>query len=161
MGPSPAELIWLEQELASSDRPIALVSHTPLGYQPTYPIATLPHGEPAHHPQTAVTEFLDDVLQRQALRDLITRHAQVKVAFAGHWHICDATREDGVTFCQTGALREYPFEFRLVTVEAESLSVTTHGLDDDSFRRLSYVDAWGNRWVAGTPSDRTFQVKLE
>jgi 3',5'-cyclic AMP phosphodiesterase CpdA len=161
MGPSPEELVWLERELASAGRPIALVSHAPLGYKPAYPIPTLPRGEPARQPQTSVSEFMGDVLQRQVLRDLIRRCSLVKVAFAGHWHICDTIREDGVTFCQTAALREYPFEFRLVTVEAERLSITTHGLDDDSFQHQSYVEAWGNRWVAGTPSDRSFEVKLK
>jgi hypothetical protein len=104
---------------------------------------------------------LGDVLQRQAVRKLIRHCARVKVAFAGHWHISDTIYEDGVTFCQTAALREYPFEFRLVTVEPERLSVTTHGLDDDTFQRQSYVEAWGNRWVAETDTDRSFQIRLD
>jgi len=161
MGPSAAELVWLEHELASAGRPIILVSHAPLGHKPTYPIRTLPHGEPAHKPETSVTEIMDDILRRQALRDLIRRQPLVKAAFAGHWHICDAVQEDGVTFCQTAALREYPFEFRLVTVDAGRLSVATRGLDDDSFQSLSYVEAWGNRWIAGAPADRSFEVDLE
>jgi hypothetical protein len=161
MGPKPQELAWLEQELDAADRPVVIVSHAPLGYKPAYPIPTLPRGEPAPKPLTSVADFMGDVLQRQAMRDLIRRCPWAKVAFAGHWHLCDMIREDGVTFCQTAALREYPFEFRLVTVEGGRLSVSTHGLDDDSFARESYVEAWGNRWVAGTEADRTFDVALE
>jgi len=94
------------------------------------------------------------------MRAIIRRHPQVKVAFAGHWHISDVTQEDGVVFCQTPALREYPFEIRLAEVHGDSLTVTTVGLNDGRFRRLSYVPEWGNDWVAGTTNDREFTVSL-
>jgi 3',5'-cyclic AMP phosphodiesterase CpdA len=161
MGLSPQELPWLEQELAAASNPVVLVSHAPLGYQPSQPIKTLPRGEPPSQPRTPVVDIMGDVLQRAAVRDLIRRYPKVKAAFAGHWHLCDMIREDGVAFCQTAALREYPFEFKLVTVESGRLAVTTLGLDDDNFQRQSYIEEWGNRWVAGTEADRTFQVQLE
>jgi hypothetical protein len=161
MGPSPEELVWLEHELATSDGPVVLISHAPLGYQPAYPIRTMPNGEPPHQPRTSIAELMGDVWQRRALRELMRRYPRVKVAFAGHWHICDMVREDGTTFCQTAALREYPFEFRQVTIDDERLSITTLGLDDDSFQSQSYIKAWENRWVAGTDTDRSFQVELD
>jgi len=159
MGPSQDELVWLEHELAAADRPVVLVSHPPLGYKPAYPMPTLPYGTPAPQPQTSVVDLMGDVVHRGALRSLICRHPQVKAAFAGHWHICDMVREDGVAFCQTASLREYPFEFRVVDVSEEQLDVSTHGLDE-RFQRDSYVEAWGNRWVAGAEEDRTFRVRL-
>ena len=159
MGPSQEELAWLEQELAAADRPVVLVSHAPLGYKPGYPITTLPYGEPSRQPLTSVAELMGDVLYRSAMRELIRRHPQVKLAFAGHWHLADTIREDGVTFCQTGALREYPFEFRVVEISDEGLHVSTLGLGD-CFREESYIEEWGNRWVAGIEEDRSFHVDL-
>jgi len=159
MGPTLRELAWLEQELAVADRPVVIVSHAPLGYQPGYPMPTLPHGMPAPRPQTSIAALMNDILHREAIRGLMRRCPQVKAAFAGHWHICEAFLEDGITFCQTGALREYPFEFRLVEVSDGELRVTTVGLDGD-FQRESYVEAWGNRWVAGADGDRSFTVRL-
>jgi 3',5'-cyclic AMP phosphodiesterase CpdA len=160
MGPSLEELAWLEQELAKADRPVAIVSHAPLGYKPTYPMPTLPYGTPAHQPETSVADLMGDVLDRNAMRAMMRRCPQVKIAFAGHWHIADVFREDGVTFCQTGSLREYPFEFRVVEVLDDTLHVTTAGLGE-RFQRESYVEAWGNRWIAGSADDRSFSVELK
>ena len=160
MGPRQEELAWLEQELATADRPIILVSHAPLGYRPAYTIPTLPYGMPAPRPQTSIVALMGDLLLRKDVRDIVRRSRLVKAAFAGHWHICDTIREDGVTFCQTGALREYPFEFRLVEVSGSELTVTTVGIGGD-FQCESYVESWRNRWVAGADGDRSFTVKLE
>jgi len=180
MGPTGEELQWLQAELEhSGDRPVVLVSHAPLGFKDTYPIATLPGGQPVRAARTSLADYVEDVLMRREMgdvirhqrnvgdvparremRDIIRRYRNIKVAFAGHWHICDATPEDGVVYCQTASLREYPFEIRLVQVHDHSLSVTTRGLKNPDFKRLSYVKEWGNDWVAGTPSDREFTVEL-
>ncbi|MCC7355341.1 MAG: metallophosphoesterase [Anaerolineae bacterium] len=161
MGPADETLRWLETELArSAGYPTILVTHSPLGFKETYPIVTLPKGQPAQASRTSLADFMGDVLRRREMRAIICRHPQVKIAFAGHWHICDATEEDGVVFCQTPALREYPFEIRLVEVHDGSLAVTTVGLNDGLFRRLSYAPEWGNDWVAGMDRDREFSVRL-
>jgi Calcineurin-like phosphoesterase len=160
MGPSPEELVWLEGELAAADRPVVLISHAPLGYRPTYPIQTLPYGTPARQPQTSVAELMGDVLHRNTLRELVRRYPRVKIMFSGHWHLCDMVREEGVTYCQTGALREFPFEFRVVEVEGQMMRVATAGLGDN-FQRESYIEAWGNRWIAGSEAARSFQVELK
>jgi hypothetical protein len=160
MGPSAEEMTWLEQELAAADGPVALVSHAPLGYKPAYPIPTLPYGTPALQPQSSVADVMGDVLYRSAMRELLRRYPRVKIAFSGHWHICDMTREDGVAFCQTGALREYPFEFRVVEITDRCLHINTLGLGED-FQRASYMEAWGNQWIAGADGDRSFRVELK
>jgi predicted phosphodiesterase len=159
MGPSPEELAWLEQELANARKPVALVSHPPLGYQSDYPMLTLPYGTPAAGPRTSVAEIMGDVVRRDRLRDLIRRCPQVKVAFAGHWHLNDTLQEDGITFCQTGSLREYPFEIRVVEVKDQHLHVTTLGLGED-FQRESYIAGWQNNWVAGADGSRSFDLDL-
>jgi predicted phosphodiesterase len=160
MGPSQEELAWLEQELAAADRPVIIVSHAPLAYRPGYPMPTLPHGMPAPRSQTSIVALMGDIVHREGVRELMRRCPRVKAAFAGHWHISEAFREDGITFCQTGALREYPFEFRLAEVADNALHVTTLGIDGD-FQRESFVEAWGNRWVAGEDGDRSFSVALK
>jgi 3',5'-cyclic AMP phosphodiesterase CpdA len=158
-GPSAQELAWLEQELAAAEGPVALVSHAPLGYKVAYPMPTLPYGTPAAQPETSIAGLMGDVLQRHTMRAMIGRCRHVKVAFAGHWHISDMVFQEGVAFCQTASLREYPFEFRVVEVSDSVLRVSTLGLGE-RFQRESAVEAWGNQWIAGTPDSRSFEVRL-
>lgn len=157
----PDELGWLEAELAgSAGQPVVLVSHAPLGFKPGYPVATLPHGQPTAAPETSIVDLMGDLAQRRALRALIARCPQVKLALAGHWHIHDVTREAGVCFVQTAALREWPFEFRVATVTPGRLSLRTVGLPDARFSHGSYMPEWRNDWVAGRPADREVDVPL-
>lgn len=152
---------WLEKELAStSDRPVVLVSHPPLGFKAGYPLGTLPKGKPAPGDLVPVESIMSDVMEREALRDLIRQSPDVRMAFAGHWHIHDATYEDGVCYCQTASLREYPFEVRVVDVEPGKLRVSTAPLKDAGFQKASYVPAWNNDWVRGSHADRTFAVEI-
>jgi len=161
MSPTEEELRWLQAELEhSGDRPVVLISHAPLGFKDAYPVATLPKGRPVQAARISLVEYIGDVLMRREMREIIRRHSNVKVAFAGHWHICDATYQDGVVYCQTPSLREYPFDIRLVEVRNRALAVTTVGLKNPDFKQLSYVEEWHNSWVAGAPSDREFTVEL-
>ena len=167
----PEELEWLSDELeAAHDLPVCLVSHAPLGFKPLYPVATLPKGRPADPGGTPLERFNDragsigDIVNRTEVRAVVARHRRVRAAFAGHVHIHDFHREGGIGYCMTGALREYPFEFRLVEVvegsPCKTLRVTTHGLHDAQYAGASYVPEWRNRWVAGSESDRTFTIAL-
>ena len=91
--------------------------------------------------------------------DVIKRYKNVKMVFSGHWHIHDAFVEDGIVFCQTASMREYPFEMRVVEETAPGfLSVRTIGLDNESYAKASYCTDMGNRWVRGTPESREFTV---
>lgn len=160
----PGELEWLERELAAADRPVVIVSHAPLGFKPDYPAVSLPRGGRPEGPRTSVVNLMGDVAGRAEARALFKRYPVVRLALAGHWHLSDVTVEDGVTFCQTPAMREYPFEFRLATLTGDQLQVTTLGLDTadaDRLRALSYVKEWGNAWVAGAAADREFTVDLK
>jgi 3',5'-cyclic AMP phosphodiesterase CpdA len=161
MGPTESELKWLETELEQcGEQPVILVSHAPLGFKDAYPLATLPKGRPVQAATTSLVDHLGDVLLREQMRAIIGRFPTVRAAFAGHWHIHDVTDDDGVLYCQTASLREYPFEIRIVQVEDRKLSLATQGLKDPAFQRLSYVAEWGNSWVAGSASDRALTLDL-
>lgn len=85
LGPSPEGLHWLEAELAGcDDRPVVLVSHPPLGYKASYPLGTLPKGEPTPARRVPVDSILGDVREHEALRALIGRCPNVRLALAGH-----------------------------------------------------------------------------
>ncbi len=161
MGPTQEELRWLQAELEQcSERPVILVGHGPLQFRDTYPVVTLPKGRPVAAARTSLADHMDSVLLRREMLEIIRGHPNVKAAFAGHWHICDVMQDNGVLYCQTASLREYPFEIRVVEVYNQRLSVTTLGLKDLTFGQLSYMGEWGNDWVAGAPSDREFTVDL-
>jgi hypothetical protein len=151
------QLQWLDNQLAiNSDKPAILVSHTPLQHKENYHVGTLPYGKPADGPWRGMT---DAALSGEVL-DIVRKHANVKIAFAGHWHINDVTVDRGTVFCMTSALREYPFEFRLVEVNETEMSVSTHGLNDKGLNEESFIKDWGNDWVKGTQADREFSLNL-
>lgn len=164
------ELAWLDGELRAADLPVCLVSHAPLGFKPLYPAATRPKGRPAEPGGTPFETLNDragklgDVVNRAEVRRVVARHGCVKAAFAGHAHINDLHREDGIAFCMTGAMREYPFEFRLAEVEkgagGAAMRVATRGLRDGRYARESFVPEWDNRWVAGAEANRNFTIPL-
>lgn len=161
MGPTEEELRWLQAELEhSNNQPVVLVSHAPLGFKDAYPLVTLPKGRPVQAARTSLVDYMEDVMMRHEMREITRRHPNIKAAFAGHWHICDAVQQDGAVYCQTASLREYPFEIRLVEVRNRALAVTTIGLKNPDFKRLSYVEEWRNGWVAGVAGDREFIVDL-
>ena len=165
------EFLWLGAELeAAGDRPVCLVSHAPLGFKPLYPVGTLPKGRLAPPGGMPLEKFNDragnsgDIVNRGEVRAAMARHACVRAAFAGHAHIHDFHWEQGVGFCMTGSMREYPFEFRLVELAEGAagplMRVTTHDLRNASYAEESLVSEWHNGWVAGAASDRTFDIPI-
>jgi 3',5'-cyclic AMP phosphodiesterase CpdA len=162
MGPSPAELTWFGAELVAAEHePVVVVSHAPLGFRPIYRTGTLPYGLPAPEGQISLVDRMGDIALRQSLRELIRRSGRVVLALAGHWHIHEVLREEGVIYCQTASLREYPFEMRQCVVYPDHISVSTIGLKDPELSRSSYISEWGNSWVAGNARDREFSVSLQ
>lgn len=161
------EMEWLGSELEKHrDEPVILASHAPLGFKDAYPVTTLPDGQPGAPGGCSLLEFnkkcgrIGDIFNRREVRKLLAAHSNVRMALAGHCHINDFHEEDALAFMQTGSMLEYPFEFRMVQVENGLASVTTHGLDNPSFQAESYMTERGNRWVAGTDTERTFSFSL-
>lgn len=159
---APGEDAWLDAELSAArdaELPVVLVGHAPLNFRRAYPIATLPKGRAANG-QVSLVDYMGDVVGRKALLGVIRGYPNVRFALAGHWHVSDAISLDGVAWCQTAALREYPLELRLVEVERQRLRVSTVPLLDESVARLSFVPEWNNAWVAGSAEARDFTVEL-
>jgi len=156
MGPSEKDIIWLEDELRNTDLPAVIVSHAPIAFKDAYPLKTLPYGKPVKGSMTKPSDFIDDIINRDKLYQVIRNSPSVKACFAGHWHINDALARNGVLYVMTASLREFPFEIRLVEYSHRCFRISTHGLDVPSIKKASYVRKWGNKWVEGTPDVREF-----
>jgi predicted phosphodiesterase len=161
----PAEEInWLKEELeANRHKSVILVSHLPLKYKPTYPIATLPDGTEIEEgsecsPKLFLESLKMNLLNEDEVISLIEDYKNVKAVFSGHWHINDVYRHKGIVYCQTCSLREYPFEFRVVDIEEDCLKVTTQPLLSSEFAEKSFVKERKNYWVKGILSDRCFSI---
>lgn len=163
------EIEWLREQLEAhrGQAMICLVSHASLGFKPLYPVATMPDGHPGRKEGTPLSEItygrgkkFGDVANRLEVRRVLSEYDNVKLALAGHVHINDLHTEDGIAFIQTGAMREWPFEFRTIEVNRGVASVTTHGLSLPGFKEVSFLKERGNAWIAGESSDREFSIEL-
>lgn len=92
------------------------------------------------------------------LTEMLNEYPQVKAIFAGHVHVHYIESNNGLTHVTTGALPEYPTEYREVQVFDDRLEVTTIGLSDSSFAARSLIP--GNGWTAGEVQDRTTTIAL-
>ena len=153
MGPSDEDLIWLDRELAFNSNLSILVTHAPVYFKKGYPLATLPYGKPVNASMTAPEDFVSGFIRpdegRQRLLDIVQSHEHVIACLAGHWHINDAFIANDRLFLQTGSLREYPFEIRLIVYDGVAVHVSTHPLDVPRLHRYSWIEEWNNRWVRG------------
>lgn len=172
----PHEMDWLRQELEHhADMPTVLVSHLAFAFKPAYRKTKYPDTRPLLQPpedELRAGLFPRMLSNYREVRALLKHHPQVKLALCGHWHLNDYLVEDGVGFCQTCGMNEYPFEFRLAEIKNGVLSMTTHGLNNPAFARESLITPplisrglpieppGDNAWVAGEPADRTFNIDL-
>ena len=156
IGAPERDLLWLEQKLEETGLPSIIVSHAPIFFKDGYPLKTLPCGKPVNGPLTHPSDFIDDMVNRERLYHLTKKCKNLKVCFAGHWHINDAAVSDSVLYVMTGALREYPYEIRMVEYCDDSFKISTHALDVPELREMSYVKEWGNKWVEGGNDVREF-----
>jgi len=90
---------------------------------------------------------------------LLARHAQVRAVFSGHTHAHFIEPRGTVTHVTTGAMPEYPVEYRVVEVHEDRMEVRTQGLSNPSFAQRSLIP--GKEYTAGTPADRTAVIFLK
>jgi len=120
-----------------------------------------------HYPAVAVPKRMQrpgykdsGILENSALLlDVLECYPQVKAVFSGHMHMHYIERVGDITHVITGALPEFPVEYRVVQVYDDRLEVTTHALSDLIFAARSLIP--GKEWTAGTPADRATTIPLK
>jgi predicted MPP superfamily phosphohydrolase len=139
----------IEQVLADLDRRrpqlLLVVSHYPLVSQAEY-VASV-QGNYAGHVEGG------DVLLNQ-----LTARAGTVLCFCGHNHYHHIMTGERWLQCGTGAMLEYPAEFRIVTLRDNQVTITTHTAARSI---LDKVPAPAQAWVAGRPQDREITWRSE
>ena len=140
------QLDWLDASLARhSSRPAIIACH--------YPAVPIPNR--LKRPGMKDGGCLSN---GDALLKVVERHPHVTCLFSGHVHTHFIERVNGITQVTTGAMPEYPTEFREVRVYDDRLEVSTHGLSDPSFAARSLIP--GHGWTGGQTVDRTAVIPL-
>ncbi|MEE3258145.1 MAG: metallophosphoesterase [Candidatus Latescibacterota bacterium] len=148
------ELDWLREELEGDGSvPTICFTHLAMAMRRQYPVGTMPHGKPVEERPVTFSPDSDTPWGR-SLKGMLKKAPGVKAFFYGHRHFHDCLIEDGILYCQTGALIEYPNELRRVRVSDGGIDIETVPLLDGAFAERSYLPEWNNRWVAGRPEDR-------
>jgi len=81
---------------------------------------------------------------------------QVVAVFSGHAHMHYVVRDSDVFHVVTGALTEYPVEYRVVDVHDDRLEIGTLGLSDKTFAAQSLINSGAG--AAGQECDRNFVI---
>jgi len=143
----PHQLAWLTDDLeAHAGMPTVVCTH--------YPAASIPV-RMRHRGLRDAGHLENGVL----FVDLLKRFPQVKVILSGHIHMHFIEPLNGLVQVVTGALPEYPVEYREVQVHKDRLEITTRTLSDTSFAARSLIP--GREWTAGEPQDRTAVIPLD
>ncbi|NSW89102.1 MAG: metallophosphoesterase [Firmicutes bacterium] len=158
---SDEEMEWIESELeVARDCKVVMVGHVPLAWKPLYPVARFPDGKIGQKKGEKLDGFLLGLSNGNELKKLISKYDNVKLVLSGHWHINDLYFENGIAYCQTGSLREYPFELRVFDYNDGILSANTISIGCEELRKESYIEEWGNKWIEGEGISRNFRILL-
>ena len=142
-----------QEQLDWIDITLAAAPHTPAIIACHYPLVPIP--ERLHRPDFKNGGFIhngEEVCTR------LRKHAQVKAVFSGHVHMHFIQEHHGLTHVCTGALPEFPTEYRSIEVTDDTLHIQTHPLSDPQFAERSLIP--GKDWTQGTPQDRECIIKL-
>jgi hypothetical protein len=144
----PSEQIsWLETDLrAHRGLPTFIAVH--------YPMVPIP--ERMHRPNFMNNGCLSN---GPRLVELLKGYPHVRGVFSGHSHMNYVVQEDGLTHIITGALPEYPVEYRDVQVHDDRVEIVTCGLSNSTFAARSLIS--GREWTAGEACDRACTIPLE
>ncbi len=142
----PEQLAWLVEDLnAHRDTPTIVATH--------YPAVRIP--ERMRRPGMQDGGCLDN---GGALVELLRGQPQVFAVMAGHVHLHFIERDNGLAHITTGALPEFPTEYRDIQVYNDRIEISTRGLSDTSFAARSLIP--GKDWTAGQPQDRYATLRL-
>lgn len=93
------------------------------------------------------------------LLEMLETYPQVRAIFSGHMHMHYAERTGHLTQVVTGALPEFPVEYRDIRVYEDRIEISTRGLSDPSFALRSLIP--GKEWTRGEPEDRELVIPLQ
>ena len=144
----PHQLHWLEDDLRSHQHiPTVVLLH--------YPVLPIPE---------RVSQYDEGnrrgrIAKEHLLLDLLVNHEQVKLLLTGHTHYHCIRSHEGLTEISTGALVEYPIEYREFHVYDDRVEVYTQGLSNEGFARESLIE--GREWPGGSADDREHVIALD
>jgi 3',5'-cyclic AMP phosphodiesterase CpdA len=142
----PHVLEWLVQDLKDHRaEPTVVAVH--------YPALEIP--ERLRHPGMNDGGALTN---GRLLLDLLSGFPQVCAIFSGHVHMHFIERHNGIVQVTTGAMPEYPVEYREVRVFDDRMEIETCGLSDPSFADRSLIP--GKEWTAGQAEDRQTVIRF-
>lgn len=107
----------------------------------------------AAYVQTHDGQYAGHVAGGEELLQRLTGLAGAVICFTGHNHLHHILTGDRWMQCATGALAEYPAEYRLVEVTQDAVAISTHSAAGDIV--AAGPELW-NPWVSGRPEDREF-----
>lgn len=141
----PEQFVWLENDLQlHAGLPTIVAAH--------YPAVPIP--DRMRRPGFNNGGCLEN---GDLLVALLKRHPQVKAIFSGHVHLhFIEDLGDGLTQVVTGALPEYPVEYRVVEVHGDRMEIATRGLSNPEFAKRSLIP--GKDWTRGTEADRAVVI---
>lgn len=92
------------------------------------------------------------------LLEFLSRYPQVKAIFSGHTHLHYIDKINTIHQITTGALCEYPIEYREAQVYDDRVEIHTRGLSSPSFAARSHLE--DGPLTAGQLCDRTLILPL-
>jgi 3',5'-cyclic AMP phosphodiesterase CpdA len=142
----PHQLSWLHDDLEDNrEKPTCIATHYP-------PVGVPPRMQRPHFRNSGHLENGD------LLNDVLSAYPQVRAVFCGHMHMHYIESVNGFIQVVTGALPEYPVEFRDVLVYDDRLEIRTMAISNPAFAARSLIP--GREWTRGEPGDREAVISL-
>jgi hypothetical protein len=133
--------------LADCADPVLLCLHAPLNAVPPEQTGL----EAPYHPPA--DDYFDTVVA------LAERCPRIRLVFAGHNHINSLATHPRFVSTTTAAFTEGPCDVRLISVDADQITLTTHALRDRLAPPLPPLDP-DRHWVAGAAAQRDAVVPV-
>jgi len=141
----PAALAWLSNELAASRkaRLVIVVTHQLL----------LPTSQRDTTPEWALWM----VRNHNAVREVLERHPNVRLAISGHHHVSRVQTDQQITYVADPAIITYPCAFRVYTVSRDGIHLKNIGLDEKNIvsraRELLVADPYARLYDPDNPQN--------
>ena len=138
--PDPKAMKEFEALLQTADRPVAVLIHAPLNAIPAHQTGL---AEDIHIPHNDLREYF---------LDKAARYPHFKLVLAAHSHVNTLDTGSGLLTLTSASFTEAPFDFRLVEVDGERISINTISLNDSLGLDVDYD--LSKAWVQGMAEER-------